>query len=172
MWNPPLWALHNQGCGPKSGNCIWRRHLKKNQPNNSVVYIPSSQQIGLFSFCFRRKSLGNPLPLSKEPLNQIGGQLHLQMFNVQIHRKQDFRHSVWLLCSCDTCNCVRVRSKAKQKLVVPVVERETSKESTIVTESGGETEPSEPQFSLCSELGAAAFPVSDKSPAHSTSQYH
>lgn len=56
--------------------------------------------------------------------------------------------------------------------MVPVVEQETSKESTIVTESGGETEPSEPQFSLGSELGAAAFPVSDKSPAHSTFQYH
>lgn len=71
--------------------------------------------------------------------------------------------------AADTCNCVSVRSKAKQKLVVPAVERETSKESTSVTESGGETEPSE--FSLCSELAAAAFPVSDKSPAHSTFQY-
>lgn len=75
-------------------------------------------------------------------------------------------------CSCDTCNCVSVRSKAKQKLVVPVVEWETSKESTSVAESGSETELSEPHFSLCSELGAAACPDSDKSPAHSSFQNH
>lgn len=56
--------------------------------------------------------------------------------------------------------------------MVLVVEWETSKESTSVTESGDETEPSEPQFSLCSELGAAAFPVYDKSPVHSSFQYH
>lgn len=58
--------------------------------------------------------------------------------------EKDFRHSSWFFCSCDTCNCVSVRPKAKQKLVVPVVEWETSTESTSVTESGGETEPSEP----------------------------
>lgn len=88
----------------------------------------------------------------KKPLNQIGGQLHL----VHIQQKRisdtqgDFSAAV-------TPVTVSVRPKAKQKLVVPVVEWETSKESTSVTESGSETEPSEPQFSLCSELGAAAF---------------
>lgn len=168
MWNPPLWTLHNQGCGPKSGNCIWRRHLKKKSTKQLSCVHPIKPTKRSFFILFQEKVSWKSSP----SVQRTPQQLHLQMFNVQIHRKQDFRHSVWLLCSCDTCNCVRVRSKAKQKLVVPVVEWETSKESTIVTESGGETEPSEPQFSLCSELGAAAFPVSDKSPAHSTSQYH
>lgn len=107
---------------------------------------------GFFSFCFRRKPLGNHLPLSKKPLNQIGGQLRL----VQIQPKKISDTQVDF-SAAETPVTVSVTSKAKQKLVVSVVEWETSKESTSVTESDGVTEPSEAQFSLCSELGAAAF---------------
>lgn len=166
MWNPHLRALRNQG--GKSQNCSWRRHLKK-QSTKQLSCVHALKPTRRAFFILFQKTVS----WKSSPSVQKNHSTRLEDSSILSNpTEKDFRHSSWFFCSCDTCNCVSVRSKAKQKLMVPVVEWETSKESTSVTESGGETEPSEPQFSLCSELGAAAFPVYDKSPAHSSFQYH
>lgn len=140
MWNPSLWALHNQGFGGKSWNHSWRRHLKKQSTKQlSCVYVYKANKKGSYNFV----SVGSLLEIfslcPKKP-PQPDWRTAPSCSNPS---EKDFRHLSWFSCSCDTCNCVNVRSKAKQKLVIPVVERETSKESISVTESGGETEPSE-----------------------------
>lgn len=78
-----------------------------------------------FCCCSRRKSLGNPHPPKKphQNPNKTGGQLQL----VQIPRKQDFRHSVWLSAAVTTVTVIfHERSKDEQNQMVLVVGWETS----------------------------------------------
>lgn len=133
-------ALHNQGFGGKSWNHSWRRHLKKQSTKQlSCVYVIKPTRRALFILFQEEVSWKSSPSVQKNP--QPDWRTAPSCSNPL---EKTFRHSSSFFCSCDTCNCASVRSKAKQKLVVPVVEWETSKESTSVTESGGEIEPSEP----------------------------
>lgn len=78
-----------------------------------------------FFFLCQEKVSWKPPPSEKTPPKpqQTGGQLQL----VQIPRKQDFRHSVWLSAAVTTVTVIfHERSKDKQNRMVLVVGWETS----------------------------------------------
>lgn len=157
-------ALHNQGFGGKSWNHSWRRHLKKQSTKQlSCVYVIRPTRRALFILFQEEVSWKSSPSVQKNP------QPDWRTAPSCSHPlEKDFRHSSSFFCSCDTCNCASVRSKAKQKLVYQQLNGRPLRKAPVSLKVVVRLNP----LSLCSELGAAACPDSDKSPAHSSFQCH